>query len=245
MGAVRKLARQILSLFYPKRCAFCGSVLKGDQAVCEKCAATLPFIRGEACPHCGRAREYCCCSGRGFGFDRCVAPLYYEGATRAGICRVKFHGKKGYITQLAELTADTVRREYAGIAFDAAVAVPMSRRELRSRGFNQSALFCRALCAELGIAFRGDLLQKPLDTRPQRSCKADQRWRNVSGVFTVRKPASVSGKTILLVDDIITTGATLNECAQVLKKAGAAHVCCAVIAAVRQKNARAVASAIN
>lgn len=233
MDTDRRWLNRVLSVLFPRRCALCGTPVAWNEPFCPDCLSALPLIKGPVCPTCGRGLPYCHCAGRPFAYRRVAAPLYYEGAARDGIWRVKFRGQKSAAAGLAEIAAQTVQREYAGVRFDLSMPIPMSRHEQKARGFNQSALFCRAIARRLGLAFREDLLLKPLDTKPQRSCNAEQRWNNISGVFHARRGPALSGKTILLVDDVTTTGATFNECARELLAAGAAAVYCVAIAAVR------------
>lgn len=233
MDTVRRRLNRALSVLFPKRCALCGRPVGWNETFCPACFHALPLIEGPVCPSCGRGVADCCCKGKPFAYERVAAPFYYEGLARNSIWRVKFRGHKSAAAGLGEFAAQTVRREYAGVTFNVALPVPMSRREQKSRGYNQAALFCRAIAENLAIPCREDLLLKPLETKPQHNCHAEQRWHNVEGVFQARRATELSGKTILLVDDVTTTGATFHECARVLRNAGAAAVYCVAIAAVR------------
>lgn len=236
MDIHRSPLERIVSFFYPRRCIFCNAILGSGEELCGQCEKSLPYVKDGVCRVCGKPPDSCSCAAHPARYARCVAPLYYEGLARAGVCNLKFNGKRGRAGQLALLAAKTVRKEYAGVRFDLATAVPMTRRETQSRGYNQSEVFCRALCRLLGIRYAA-LLRKPLDTKPQRSCGAEQRWRNVAGIFSAARGACLKGKTILLADDVTTTGATLSECAGVLKAAGAKEVYCVVMAATRKREA--------
>ena len=230
MKAAGNIFSRAIKVLYPDRCAFCGAVIRPYGKVCAQCMENLPQIEKKICRNCGREKEYCNCRGKHFEFSGCVAPFYYEGLAKKGILRIKFLKKPSGAKMLAEYAARTVRREYADIPFDLVTSVPLSRRELQRRGFNQSAVFAKALAAMLAIPYK-ETLEKPLDTRPQRSCTARERWGNVFGEFRVRE--TVAGETILLADDIITTGATLNECAKMLRIAGAREVWCVTEACVK------------
>ena len=220
----------LLSLLYPLRCPFCGKIVN-ETADCKSCTATLPFVGGDLCPRCGRERAYCCCAGSNFAFDRCVAPFYYEGVVRRGIINCKFHAKQASASAFAHYTAQAVQSAYNKEQFDFVAFVPLTRAEYCKRGFNQSELFARALARALSLPCR-PVLQKPHDVAPQRSLPASGRWTNVSGAFI--SPSRLDGARVLLADDIVTTGATLSDCAHALKAAGASRVCCAVIACVRE-----------
>ena len=234
MNGLKGFLQKAVAVFLPARCAFCGGVTAGGEDVCPSCAVNLPLVRGDVCPKCGRERAFCNCTKQHYAFARCVAPFYYEGTAKRGVLRLKFYHKRGAAAVFAAYAQQIVRREYADVQFDVVTAVPLSRSEIKKRGFNQSAVFARELSRLLGIPY-GELLAKPYDTRPQHSCKAGERWGNVYGAFTA--PGGAEGKTVLLADDIATTGATLSECAKVLRLAGASQVYCAVIACVKKPDA--------
>lgn len=224
-----KIVDMLLSLVFPRRCPFCGRTVAHDERVCDECAAKLPFVTGEVCPRCGRGREFCCCATLNFEFERCAAPFYYEGPVRRSIINYKFYARQTSASAFAFYTAKTVRREFAGERFDFVSCVPLTKAEHKNRGFNQSELFARVLARELSLPYREALI-KPQDVLPQRTLPAQKRWENISGAF--RAAIQLHGEHVLLVDDIITTGATLSDSARALKEAGAGVVCCAVIACV-------------
>lgn len=221
---------KILSFVFPHRCPFCGAPLPQGERICAACKEKLPAVTGETCPRCGREIEYCSCGGLHFAFERCVAPFYYEDIVRKGIVNFKFYARQTSAAAYAFFAAKTVRQAYAGERFDFVTCVPLTHKEYRKRGFNQSEIFARALARELSLPYRDSLL-KPRDVRPQRKLSAKERWKNISGAFCAAKP--LHGESVLLVDDIMTTGATLDACAGTLKAAGAQKIDCAVIACVR------------
>jgi competence protein ComFC len=220
----------LFSLVYPRRCPFCGCAIEHNERVCKSCLGKLPFVTGEVCRRCGRGRGFCRCASLNFEFERCVSPFYYEGLVRRGIVNFKFYARQSSASAFAFYTAKIVRREYAGEHFDFISCVPLTRAERKKRGFNQSEIFARALAKELSLPYR-EALAKPKDVLPQRTLSARQRWGNISGAF--RALSALHGESILLADDVITTGATLCDCARALKSAGAGEVCCAAIACVR------------
>lgn len=226
---MKKLFHKLLSLLFPLRCPFCGRIIK-EKTACPVCEATLSRISGNLCPRCGRERAYCCCKGRAFAFDRCAAPFYYEGAVRRGIINCKFHARQSAAGVFAHYAAQTVQSVYQEEAFDLVAFVPLTRAEYSKRGFNQSELFARALARALSLPCH-PVLKKPHDVAPQRSLPASGRWVNVSGAFVCS--SRLDGARVLLADDIVTTGATLSDCARALKEAGAVRVCCAAIASVK------------
>ena len=203
-----KVVTFLLDLLYPPRCAFCHDFLEtsGD-GLCAHCRTGLPFAQNG-----GRQR---------FSFVRaCVSPLNYEGDVRASLLRYKFGGATGYAKVYGRLVAGTVRAELAG-EYDLVTWVPLSRRRLRERGYDQARLLARSTAKELGL---------PLTPTLSGTGDAAKRRANIAGAYRMKTGADVTGKRILLMDDIVTTGATLSECARVLGKAGAEQVVCATVA---------------
>lgn len=224
------MGEALLGTLFPARCVFCGAVVPRGQATCPACAAAAARVEGPLCPRCGRGRAFCRCRGRRFAFFAVAAPFYYEGVVRQGVARFKFHGRRAAAAGFAGLSLPAIHSVFADApVFDAVTSVPLSRAGLARRGYNQSALFARALAGRLGLPY-AELLAKPVDVRPQHTCDAEERWGNVFGAFVPK--GEVRGR-LLLADDILTTGATLHECARMLRLAGASDVGCAVIACVR------------
>ncbi len=226
----RKLARRLLAVFYPERCACCRRVIPCEAAICESCRADLPVIVPPLCPHCGAAKADCTCRARRRMTERVAAPFYYEGKARQAVRNLKFNRHPDAAEFLSAAMAETVRREYGACLFDTVIPVPVSQETRRRRGYNQSALLASGLASRLCLPME-EALVKLWDAPPQRQLPADRRSGNVFGVFDRVPDADVSGRTLLLVDDIATTGATLDECAKMLKLYGAREVY-AVTAAV-------------
>lgn len=126
---------RLLDWLFPRRCAFCGHPVETGQTACSRCREELPRIAGPVCPLCGREKGSCRCGQRRRAYRRCVSPFYYEGPAKRGILRLKLYGKVYAAEGFAQAMAETVRREYEGIAFDALVPVPISDSTRRERGF--------------------------------------------------------------------------------------------------------------
>ena len=200
--------RRLLAVLFPERCAYCGQVVRCGEGCCPRCAESLPRILPPVCPLCGRGKASCTCRGHRGPLDGLAAPFTYEGAVRQGILRLK---EEGDATAAATLAAEM------------AVPVPVTRRKRARKGFNQAALLAEALARELNIPCVKALV-KCRETRPQKELAAWQRSGNLLGAFDVRPGTPLAGKCVLLVDDVSTTGATLEECAKMLKIQGAAQV---------------------
>jgi ComF family protein len=209
----------LLNLLFPPKCPFCGRVLDAP-AVCDDCDRSLPWTK-----EAESERKLA-------GGLRVAAPLWYEDAAREGLLRLKFHGSAAAAAPLGEVVARCAAERFGG-EFDTVTWVPVSRKRLRKRGYDQSELLARAAC-RLWDVKPVRLLVKPIDNPAQSGIHdAAARRANVLGVYDAVGDAA--GKRILLVDDICTTGATLAECARVLRDAGADRVVCVAAAFTRER----------
>ena len=207
----------LMDLLFPPKCAFCGRVVGGgDDHFCSKCTESLPFALN---------------SGRqeGGAYDFCVSPLYYKGVVRKSMLRFKFRGMSAYAGAYGKVLADCIR-ENPDIGYDMISWVPLSSKRKRSRGYDQAMLLALATALQLNdVAI--ETLKKPRDVRAQSELSGiEERNANISGAYEAADPELITGKCVLLIDDIITTGSTLSECARVLLSAGAARVVCAALA---------------
>ena len=216
---LNKVQRDILDFFFPRRCPFCGAVA-GKELLCKKCRQSLPFTGEHA------VREGT--------FGRCAAPLYYEDSVREAILQFKFKGRLGGMSCFGMLMAECAAEHYSG-AFDAITWVPVSKKRLKKRGFDQTRYLTGSMCVDWHVA-PIETLRKVTDNPPQSTLETEeQRRANVLGVYEAVNAEQFRGKRLLLVDDILTTGATLSECVRVLKEAGAGEVMCLTLAMSREK----------
>jgi len=207
----------VLDLLFPPKCVFCGRVLgRDDDGWCDKCTESLPFADS------GGKQE-------GAFFDFYISPLYYKGAVRKSILRFKFKGAVAYADVYGKLLADCIR-EHPDIGYDIISWVPLSIRRKRSRGYDQAMLLALATALELGdVAV--ETLKKQIDVQAQSELGGvEERSANISGAYIAADPEIVDGKTVLLIDDVVTTASTLSECAKVLLSAGAKRIVCAALA---------------
>lgn len=212
-----KAQRGLLDFFFPRRCPFCGR-MAGKELLCETCRDDLPWCR----------------KLRTGAFGECAAPLYYEGRVRDALLAFKFKGKIEYLNCFGALMAETAASAYAD-HFDAITWVPVSKKRLKKRGFDQAKMLCASLCVDWHTTPQ-ETLRKVADNPPQSGLEdAPARRANVLGVYEPVDAANIAGKRLLLVDDILTTGATLGECTRVLKAAGAADVVCLTLAMARDE----------
>ncbi|MCD7853201.1 MAG: double zinc ribbon domain-containing protein [Oscillospiraceae bacterium] len=210
----------MLDLLFPPRCVFCRSFVKSHAApFCEKCRSSLPYTSG------GGAQK-------GDFFSVCVSPLYYEGDVRESMLRYKFKGATGYAKVYGGLLADCIRENLAG-RYDLISWVPLSRGRLKERGYDQSMLLAMAAALELEDVAVSALEKTVEATRQSMAGSAEKRRANISGAYHAVDTELIADKRILLIDDIVTTGATLSECARTLRAAGAREVVCAAVCRAR------------
>lgn len=225
----KSLEALILSLF-PRRCAYCGKVISSGRMMCYKCEKELPRITGTVCRKCGREKDKCTCKGTENYFDAIAAPFYYDGCVRRGVHIFKFRkGLRNYEAYSLEMAA-TVKEKFGDISFDFITGIPMTEKSRKKRGYNQCFYLAKGISERLGIEHKPDVISKIYDTNVQHEIRYYLRKGNLSGVFDIANPSDVEGKTILLCDDISTSGETLNECAKMLWLHGAKEIYCIALA---------------
>ena len=209
----------------PDRCICCGTVLQ-QGTVCEACRRDLPRATGTNPVFCGR---FC---------KRAVAPFYYKDHIRAAARRLKYKNSMPAVAFFAEEMAHEVRTGLPGIRFDLVTNVPMEAAQLRRRGYNPAARLARETAKCLGLPWI-ETLRQVRRTGRQHTLPEGLRATNVTDAYKVAG-ADVRGKTVLLADDILTTGSTLEECAKMLQAAGATQVygVCAARTLLRRRRKR-------
>lgn len=217
-----RLFTALLDLLYPPKCPFCQTLLqKGEAHLCARCQRDLPWLSG---PEAEQGGEY---------FALCVSPLRYQGAVRDSFHRYKFGGVLCYAPFYGTLMAQCAQNHLDG-RWDLITWAPLSPKRRRKRGYDQAELLAQAMAKTLGTKAL-PLLRKTRHTDAQSGKTGDSARRaNVLGVYQVTDPTRIAGKRVLLVDDIVTTGSTLAECARALCTAGAAEVVCATLARARK-----------
>lgn len=211
------LLTTLLDLVFPPHCPCCRRILAHGKALaCPRCYAGLPWLSEEDAATQEEAAT------------PCIAAGWYQGDLREIIHAYKFEGQRQLASPLALPLAQQVRRHY-GEAFDLMTWVPVSHKTLKTRGYDQSRLLAEALAAELGRTAL-PLLRKQRHTPAQSSLTSpSDRRSNVAGAFVPVDSSTIAGRRILLVDDVITTGSTLEEIAHILCQAGAIRVMCAAL----------------
>lgn len=217
----------LLAAVLPQDCVLCG---KGAEAgpLCAACDADLPRHGASVCPRCGdnsvSGEECGRCLREPPHFDATIAAFVYAFP----IDRLELHFKYGGALHLARWWASKLLPTVRGFAADLIVPMPLHALRLRERGYNQALEICRHLAPQLGIPVVADLCERTRATPPQASLDRDARLSNVRGAFSCR--TDLAGKRLLILDDVMTTGASMNELARTLKMHGAASVVALVAA---------------
>lgn len=213
----------LLDLIFPPKCVFCKKLLrKGEDGICARCQEHLPWCVG---PEAEQTMEF---------ISLCASPLWYQDEVRESFHRYKFKGSRGYAKVYGRLMAQCVRDHLAG-RYDLITWVPLSEQRRKSRGYDQAMLLAEAAALELGDV-AAETLTKVRDTDAQSGLGKDDSARraNVLGAYCPTDPELIAGQRILLMDDVVTTGSTLFECARTLRTAGAADVVCVTLARARK-----------
>ena len=218
---IHKTTEALISSVYPNRCPCCGRI-QNDSGICAGRYILLKRIPKDGCLMCGQPKVVCECSVRPMRTDGFTAPFFNEGRAQKGMYRFKFGGAVRAAEFYAHAMAERFKEMFPDVTADAVCCVPADKVSVRSRGYNQAQVLAQLFAKETGIEFCGSILTKVRRNKTQHSRSYRERSANVKGIYAVTAP--VEGKTIIVIDDIRTTGATINECADILKKANAANV---------------------
>lgn len=225
------LLEPLRSLFFPAHCPGCGSSIPETTHLCDSCEHSLEFIRPPRCEICSQPFEgtmptFTCpnCRGDHFAFDCAISVVRSRGIVREMVHRLKYGGEIWLARTLARWMSDGLADpRLTGWTPDALVPVPLHPRRLREREFNQAELLARELSALAPIPV-APLLARRRYTTTQTLLDRKGRRQNLRDAFILRKNVDVRNLNLLLVDDVLTTGSTLDACAGVLLEAGAASV---------------------
>jgi ComF family protein len=241
LDGAQELITAVGDLLFPPCCVCCDTEIIGGRGAlpfCERCLTRLGPEVWRGCKRCGSELteedgedEPCiaCCQSR-LRFDDVVTLGRYHAELRDAVLRMKRPAHQAITIAVGQLLAQRRREQLAELGADLIVPVPMHWRRRLKRGKNSPDVIARCLGESLGIPVRRGILVRRKNTSPQASLTPKGRFENVRNAFRIRRPAAVNGKRVLLVDDVLTTGATCSEAAKTLKAAGAAAVAVAVVA---------------
>jgi ComF family protein len=224
----------LIDFFFPPKCLLCGENLGElpDDHPCPLCTERIKFFSHPRCPCCGlgfgdipgedHLCSTCLTEERYFTRARAIGP--YEGLMAEAIHRFKYQGASRLAKPLGIFLAEYMDPEFPFADFELILSVPLHPRRLRQRGFNQSLLLARRVSRAHSIPLDFTALRRTRHTEPQTHLSGSERQKNIRGAFEVRRPEVIAEKHILLIDDVFTTGSTVQECAKVLLKAEAKQV---------------------
>jgi ComF family protein len=242
LRGLAELARGVSQLLLPNRCLICDSP-QGERAdfrhgLCKECYSAVTQDPCAACPYCAATigphtdtREGCAvCRNVSLGFSAAVRLGPYEGRLRDAVIRMKSAAGEGLAEVMGRVFAEVAAQRLRSAGIGVVVPVPLHWRRRWARGYNQAEAVARELASGLAANFELGLLQRVRHTPQQVQPTASARRENVRGAFRARACANLTGKTVLLVDDVMTTGSTVVEAAKTLRSGGAARVVVAVLA---------------
>lgn len=226
---IYQIDQGILDLLYPPRCPFCDKAVLSKEGVCKECRKKIHKIKGPVCMKCGKPlsnprKEYCFdCERKTFAYSQGKALWVYEKEVKASIYRFKYQNKreygKVYASEMAEYFEPWIRRKKIQVV----IPVPLHKKRKKKRGYNQTEILAKEIGRILDLPVYTDVLIRMRNTKPQKMLNDTERKNNLKGAFKTIENI-VQLKYILLVDDIYTTGSTVNAAAEALKEAGAAEV---------------------
>jgi ComF family protein len=236
--ALRRIGSHLVDVILPQHCYHCGQPIAsaGRGSFCDSCWSLIRLITPPYCPCCGEpfrspiasaySPEHRCgaCRVHPPPFDHARAVGRYEGPLRQAIHQLKYRGRLQLAQPLLRLALEHFDAHFPEAVFDLIIPVPLHRERLMQREFNQATVLARGLAGYLHAPVLERLLVRVRSTRPQVELSGEERRENVKHAFAVTHAAAFQDKRVLVVDDVLTTGATLGEIARTLKVAGATQV---------------------
>jgi competence protein ComFC len=236
-GWLAEVSDALVSVVFPSGCRICERVLTSASRVpiCQECLSSFEQVPSVICEVCGRplpglARQegepvLCpACQDRTYAFDRASSFAVYEGAVVRAILLLKFEQIEPLGAWFSERLAEMANADTTLLSADVVVPVPLHREREKERGYNQAALLSKPLAKRLRLPHKGVLLMRTRARPDKQVLSLEERWESLRGAFATRPGSQVDNLRVLLVDDVLTTGATLDACARALREAGAKSV---------------------
>lgn len=225
LNKIKTFFNEIFIIIYPRKCISCGEIIDENEYLCDYCFNHIESIdHTKHCKICGAEKGQCSCSYRVYRFAGITSAFYNEGIAQKAYYAYKLNHKMHYSRFFAERMAMAVSKSYYGKKFDYICAVPTSLRSKMQRGFDHTEILYKDISLFLNIPRLDNILSCKSYVKPQHTSNFNDRQQNVRGKYSFNY--NITGGRILLVDDIMTTGATLDECARQLLLAGADEVYC-------------------
>jgi ComF family protein len=227
---MKNFFEKLIGVFFPKVCPCCGEILRKEEELCETCKREVVVIKAPFCNQCGKRLEsgekIICkdCKKTNHQFEQGASIFVYEGKLRKSLHQFKYENARVYADYYGEEALRACGERLLEWKPECIVPVPMYRKKEQRRGYNQAEVFGRSLAKRTGIPLCRDLLIRKKNTKPQKGLTDERRYNNLKNAFGVNREQAKQFRTILLVDDIYTTGSTMNACAGLLKKAGVEKV---------------------
>lgn len=225
----KKIFRGVMDVVCPMTCPMCDRILPKNEKICTECEKKLVYIFEPKCKKCGKEledeeKEYCIdCSLRKHYFKIGIAAFKYNGMISKSIYKFKYHNRRSYAAFYGDAISKVYGKEILRWNADVIIPVPIHNKRQVKRGYNQAALIARELGSNLNILVDEKYLFRISNTKPMKELDKTSRKKNVEKAFKIFKNV-VKYKKIILVDDIYTTGNTLDACAKVLLEAGASEI---------------------
>ena len=213
----------ILHYIFPKRCAVCGCVISHNTFLCDCCENQIEYIKVKCCKRCGLPKKKCECKRYAYHFRGIASPFLNKDAAKDGIYGFKFSKNRDAAEFFAQNIVKQIKERFVNVSFDCVTSVPMHKQRRKETGYDHAEILARAVALEMRLPYKR-LLVKTVQNKTQHTLKAAERFSNVKNVY---KAKGKMPSCVLLVDDIKTTGATLDECSRRLMLAGCDDVYCA------------------
>lgn len=228
MSELEMLMERICHLFLPNRCLFCRKPLGALEKACSLCETYIRRINPEICSLCEKTS--CSCEIQNNYFDALVSAFYYEDEVANAILDLKFHDNLHNAKKLSYYLLEVLEKKNMEEEADLLIPVPLYQKDFFKRGYNQSEELAKHLSKRLKKPMNKEVLIKTRATKKQHHLTAKERKYNLKEAFMVTEPQQIREKTILLIDDVFTTGSTMKECSQILKENGAKKIIALTVA---------------
>ncbi len=232
MKIFKRFLKELLSAIYPNKCIGCGEIIDTQKYLCNNCNSNIERVNlNDICTDCGLEKDNCVCKYNVYRFNSLITVFKNIGIARNSYYSYKFGKKQFYVKFFAEEMTDSIKKCYSDIEFDFICAVPC----LKGHKYDHSGYIANEIAKAMGITYKNDLLVCNKKVKSQHKSTFKERMNNVDGKYSYNY--KIDNATVLLVDDIKTTGATIDECARILLFAGAKSVyCITALGSISQEN---------